>query len=265
MSEIYTLHRGHAPLLVSVPHAGTAVPDDIACRLSEEAKPLADTDWHVHTLYDFAASLGASVLVAHYSRYVVDLNRPPDNESLYPGQTTTGLIPIDTFDGNPVYQNDVDPDLSEVVGRVDGFWRPYHSALQTELDRIKAEHGHAVLWDAHSIASKVPRLFDGHLPDFNLGTNGGKSCAEDLADAVYAKAQSAEGYTSVLNGRFKGGYITRHYGKPQDGIHALQLELSQATYMQESAPWPFRIDLANKVRPHLREMLETCLAWKAGA
>lgn len=261
MSDVYELHRGKGPLLISVPHAGTAVPEDIAARFNSAALPLPDTDWHVDTLYDFAAGIGASMIVANYSRYVIDLNRPMDDRSLYPGQTTTGLIPIDTFDGDPIYQNDIDPDLAEVMARVEAYWKPYHNALAAELERIKAQHGHAVLWDAHSIASEVPRLFDGVLPDFNFGTNSGASCSESLAQRVFETAQGFEDYTSVINGRFKGGFITRNYGRPADGFHAIQLELSQATYMDERPPWPFRIDLANHVRPNIRTLLECCLDW----
>jgi len=262
MHDLFTLHRGRAPLLINVPHAGTRVTDDIAARFTDKAKALPDTDWHVDTLYDFAASLGASVMIAHYSRYVIDLNRPSDNQDLYPGQETTGLVPVDTFDGDHIYEQDIDPDVAEIMGRVDGFWTPYHSALQAELDRIKDEHGHAVLWDAHSIASTVPRLFEGRLPDFNIGTNGGESCDPTLESAVASAAAAADGYTSIVNGRFKGGHITRHYGDPENGVHAVQLEQSQATYMEEIPPWPYRIDLANKVRPHLQTMIETCLNWR---
>jgi N-formylglutamate deformylase len=262
MDPVYTLHRGRGPLMVSVPHAGTRVPDEIASRFSDAAKPVPDTDWHVDMLYDFAAGLGATVLIAHYSRYVVDLNRPPDGQSLYPGRATTGLVPVDTFEGEPIYEGDIDPDVSEVVGRVDGYWRPYHAVLERELTRLRDLHGHAVLWDAHSIASRVPCLFDGLLPDFNLGTNDGASCDPDLADAVLTRAEAAEDYTTVLNGRFKGGYITRRYGDPENGIHAIQLEQSQRTYLEEQPPWPFRIDLAKKVQPHLKAMLEACVEWR---
>jgi len=262
MSATYELLRGTTPLLVSIPHAGTDIPADIAERLTAAAWRVPDTDWYVDRLYDFAQGLGASVLIANCSRYVVDLNRPPDDESLYPGQTTTGLVPVDTFDGQPIYTDDIDPDFSEVMGRIEGYWQPYHTALGDELNRIRSQHGHAVLWDAHSIASEVPRLFDGRLPDFNLGTNAGRSCDPSLAVAVFDRAQAASGYTSVLNGRFKGGFITRNYGNPGRGIHALQLELSQITYMDEADPWPYRIDRANAVKPHLKAFLETCLAWK---
>lgn len=262
MSGPFTLHRGTKPLLVSIPHAGTMIPSEIEARLSDAGRAVADTDWHVHTLYDFAAGLGASVLIAQYSRYVIDLNRPPDDESLYPGQTTTGLVPVDTFDGEPIYRDDIDPDVSEVMGRVEGYWKPYHNALAGELERLRRAHGHAVLWDAHSIRSHVPRLFDGQLPDFNFGDNGGRSCDPSLTAAVVAAAAGAAGYSHVVNGRFKGGFITRNYGDPANGVHAIQLELSQATYMEERPPWPFRIDLANKVRPHLAAFLDLCAAWR---
>lgn len=261
-SPLFTLHQGTAPLLVSVPHAGTQVPDEIADRLAEHATPLPDTDWHVDRLYAFAKDLGASMLVSQVSRYVVDLNRPPDDTSLYPGQTTTGLIPIDTFHGEPIYQHDIAPDLSEEIARVEFYWQPYHTALADELARIKADHGHAVLWDAHSICSQLPRLFDGTLPDFNLGTNSGKSCDAGLFQRVHQIAEAAEGYDTVQNGRFKGGFITRNYGAPETGIHGIQLELSQRTYMNEAAPYDYREDLAGAVQPHLRAMLQCCLDWK---
>lgn len=261
MHPIFSLHGGTVPLLVSIPHSGIAVPDDIGSRMSEAGAAVPDTDWHVDRLYEFAGELGASVIVAHYSRYVVDLNRPPDDEPLYPGQTGTGLVPIDTFDGVGIYDRDITPDMAEVMARTDAFWEPYHQAVKNELERLVANHGHAVLWDAHSISSEVPRLFDGTLPDFNFGTNDGASCDESLIRAIMARAEGATGYSAVLNGRFKGGYITRHFGKPSAGVHAIQLELSQRTYMEEQAPWPYRIDLAAKVRPHLRGFLETCVEW----
>lgn len=265
MNGIFTLHPGDSPLIVSVPHAGTALPEGFADRLSPAARALPDTDWHVDRLYDFAKGLGATVLVARYSRYVVDLNRPPSDESLYPGQATTGLVPVDLFDGEPLYLNDVGPDMAETFYRVDEFWRPYHAALGQELARIKARHGHAVLWDAHSIASQVPRLFEGRLPDFNIGTYGGLSCAKSLSDAITGIAAEASrdmGYTHVLNGRFKGGYITRENGDPSSGIHAVQLELAQSTYMHEAPPYAYAPESASRVTPVLSAFLEACIDWR---
>lgn len=233
--SVFTLHRGEAPLLVSLPHDGTEVPEAIAARMLPAARAVPDTDWFVSRLYDFARGLGASVLVPRFSRYVVDLNRPPDDVSLYPGQNTTGLCPAVRFDGEPVYLPGQAPGPDEVASRVDTYWRPYHDALADELARLRARHGRVLLWEGHSIRGTVPFLFEGRLPDLNLGTAAGASCAlacQARLEAVLA-AQSA--YSWVANGRFKGGYITRHYGQPAQGVDAVQLELAQATYMDEDA------------------------------
>lgn len=251
--------EGRVPLLVSMPHVGLHIPEDIAGRMTGLALTRGDTDWHVDRLYDFIDALGASVVAATHSRYVVDLNRPPDGASLYPGQATTGLCPTTTFDGEPLYEDGAEPDEAEVARRVAGYWKPYHEQLAAELARLKAAHGHALLWDAHSIRSVVPRLFEGRLPDLNIGTAGGASCDPDVAGRVVAAAESARDYGAVLNGRFTGGYITRQYGRPGDGVHAIQLELSQRTYMDEDPPYRFRDDLAARVRPALRVMLESML------
>jgi len=258
--ELFRFTQGSAPLLVSMPHVGTHLPDLLARRMMPVARTVPDTDWHLEHLYDFAGALGASVLVATHSRYVVDLNRPPDDTNLYPGQDTTGLCPIDTFAKQPLYRMGEEPDDTEVRHRVGQYWRPYHAKLKEELARIKEKHGVALLWDAHSIASQVPRFFAGRLTDFNLGTAEGKSCAPEIGAKMLEIAKAAGGYTSVLNGRFKGGYITRTYGQPEAGVHAVQLELSEITYMDEPPPFAFREDLAAKVRPHLRAMLEDFLA-----
>jgi N-formylglutamate deformylase len=230
-----TLHRGTAPLLVSLPHDGTDIPDDIAVNLTDAARRVPDTDWYVSRLYEIARTLGASVLYPRYSRYVVDLNRSPDDVSLYPGQNTTGLCPIVRFSGEPVYLDGRLPTPADVAARVDRYWRPYHAALAGEIARLHALHGRVLLWEGHSIRSVVPFLFDGRLPDFNLGTAGGASCTpvtQARIEHVLA-AQSAASW--VVNGRFKGGYITRHYGDPTRGIDAVQLELAQTTYMDEDA------------------------------
>jgi N-formylglutamate deformylase len=254
--ELFRFRAGDSPLLVSMPHTGTFVPEWLAPRLSAAARALPDTDWHLERLYDFLDSLGASVLVATHSRYVVDLNRPPDNANLYPGKDTTGVVPMDTFQREPLYLPGFPPSDEEAAKRIESHWRPYHAKLFTVLNEIKATHGYALLWDAHSIFSEVPRFFEGRLPDFNLGTADGKSCGPGMGEALL---KSVDGHSAVLNGRFKGGYITRRYGAPANGVHAVQLELSEATYMRESAPYAFREDLARKVRPQLRTLLELFL------
>jgi len=231
--DIFSLHRGSAPLLVSLPHDGTHVPAAIAARLTDSAARVPDTDWHVSRLYDFARGLGASILVPTHSRYVVDLNRPPDDVSLYPGQNTTGLCPQVQFSGEPVYREGMAPDQAEVAARVETYWRPYHVALQIELQRLRQAHGGAVLWEGHSIRSEVPFLFEGRLPDFNLGTAGGSSCSLHLQARLASVLGSQDEYTHVVDGRFRGGYITRHYADPDNGIDAVQLELAQVNYMDE--------------------------------
>ena len=252
----FRLRQGSLPLLISMPHVGTHVPPALAARFSDEARQVPDTDWHLERLYDFADGLGASVLVATHSRYVVDLNRPPDNANLYPGQDTTGLCPVDTFDKTPLYAAGDVPGEAEIAARRDAIWHPYHQQLQAELARLRAAHGTVVLWDAHSIRSVVPRFFEGRLPDINLGTANGASCDPALAEALLDIGQQANGYSAVLNGRFKGGYITRQYGQPATGVHAVQLELTQCSYMQEALPFDYLPTVAADVQPHLRAMLQ---------
>lgn len=255
----FTFHRGTAPLLVSMPHVGTHVPDAIARRLNPEARSVPDTDWHLERLYGFAKSMGASVLVATHSRYVIDLNRPPDDSSLYPGQSVTALCPVDAFDSTPLYSGRLVPDAAEVAARREALWEPYHAQLREELNRMRATHGVAVLWDAHSIRSVLPRFFDGTLPDLNLGTAGGTSCDAALAQELFAIAETALDHTAVLNGRFKGGYITRRYGEPARNIHAVQLEMTQCSYMQEAPPFNYLPERAGRIQPTLQRMVEAAL------
>jgi len=255
----FRFHRGTRPLLVSMPHAGTYVPPAIAARLTDEARQVPDTDWHLEMLYDFARDMGASILVATHSRYVIDLNRPPDGASLYPGQSVTGLCPTDSFDDTPLYAAGDVPDEAEIAARREAIWVPYHAQLRREIDRMHAEHGVAALWEAHSIRSVLPRFFEGRLPDLNLGTNKGASCAPLLEQAVMAAAQQATPYTAVLNGRYTGGYITRHFGQPAQNVHAIQLEMTQRTYMQEALPFDYLPERAAQVQPHLKRMLDTVL------
>lgn len=260
----FRFRQGKRPLLISMPHVGTHVPPALAQRLTEEARGVPDTDWHLERLYDFADELGASVLVATHSRYVVDLNRPPDGSSLYPGQSVTGLCPVDTFDDTPLYQNPAEqPDDAEIAARREAIWRPYHAQLSAELARLKAVHGVAALWDAHSIRSVVPRFFDGRLPDLNLGTADGASCDPALAEQLLAIGRQAgqSGYSAVLNGRFKGGHITRHHGQPAQGVHAIQLEMTQASYMMEQPPFDYLPEKAVGIQPWVQRMLEAVLAY----
>lgn len=255
---IYTLHRGNAPLLVSLPHDGSEIPKALAARMTPSARRAPDTDWHVARLYAFAMALGASVLAPCYSRYVVDLNRPPDDTSLYPGQNTTGLCPVRQFSNQPVYRDGEEPDAAEVAARVDRYWRPYHDCLRAELERLLGTHGRVVLWEGHSIRGEVPFLFEGRLPDLNLGTAGGTSASPALQQRLEAVLAGQADYDWVANGRFKGGYITRHYGDPARGIDAVQLEISQRIYMDEGS---FAWDEAKAARAQqvLRALLRAAL------
>ena len=257
---VLQLHRGSAPLLISLPHDGSAIPSALAERMQPSARRAPDTDWHVSTLYAFARELGASILVPRYSRYVVDLNRPPDDTSLYPGQNTTGLCPAVQFTGEPVYLAGQEPTPDEVAQRVEAYWRPYHEALVAELARIRAEHGRAVRWEGHSITgSELPFLFEGRLPALNLGTSGGASCSPQLQASLEALLAGQGGYDWIVNGRFKGGYITRHYAAPVDGVQAVQLELSQRNYMDE-ASFVYDEAKAARLQPLLAQLLRACLA-----
>jgi N-formylglutamate deformylase len=257
----FRFKAGEVPLLVSMPHVGTDIPDEMAARLAPCALARADTDWHLAELYACAAELGASTLAARWSRYVIDLNRPPENTNLYPGLDTTGLCPVDTFGREALYQGGQAPTDEEVRERLQRYWRPYHEQLRAELGRLLARHGRVVLWDAHSIASRVPRFFDGRLPDLNFGTAEGKSCAPGLERAVVGVARAQDRFTIAVNGRFKGGHITRHYGQPERGVHAIQLEMCQCLYMDEAPPFAYRPDVAGQVQPLLREMMQAALEW----
>jgi len=256
----FHFHQGSLPLLISMPHVGTSIAPEIQDQYAPVAQNKTDTDWHLPLLYNMAEELGASVIHAQYSRYVIDLNRPQEDTSLYPGQDTTGLCPVDTFAKEALYLPGKQPDSAEIERRVALYWKPYHQQLNAELERMLEQHGVALLWDAHSIASRVPRFFEGKLPDLNFGTADGKSCAAQLQQALASTLeQQSTCYSSVFNGRFKGGYITRNYGQPARNIHAVQLEMSQCLYMNEESPYAYRADLAAQVQPLLRALLNTCL------
>lgn len=255
----YFFERGSLPLLVSMPHVGTQLPADLAARMTPRAKQVPDTDWHLPRLYDFLQAMGANLLVAVNSRYVIDLNRDPEGKSLYPGANNTELCPLTTFEFEPVYSPGQAPDEAEVAARVERYWKPYHAKLAEELAAIKARHGYALLFDAHSIKSVLPRFFEGRLWDINLGTGGGSSAAPAIGPALLAAAEAFASHTCILNGRFKGGYITRAYGNPAAHVHAAQLELSWRAYMDEGGSFAFDEALAGQVRPLLRSVIDTLL------
>lgn len=261
-AEWLHVSRGEAPLLLSLPHTGTQIPDDIAGQLRSTTLALVDTDCWVEKLYDFAPAMGVTVVRTTLSRTVIDVNRDPSGASLYPGQATTGLCPVTTFDGEPLYAQ-AEPDAAEIDRRRRLYFDPYHHALRTEISRLRARHGRVILYDAHSIRSRVPRLFEGRLPDFNIGTYDGRSCGSDLTRLIETVCDSTS-FTRVTNGRFKGGWITRHYGRPQTGVHAVQMELAQASYMEESCARPFPpYDPARAapMRRVLKELFERLLKW----
>lgn len=249
-------------MLVSMPHVGTILPSSLLARMDPRASDVEDTDWHLPQLYDFVRAMGASALMPRYSRYLIDLNRPPDDQPMYPGASNTELCPTRFFNGDPLYREGQQPDATERAQRRQSHWMPYHEALAGEIERLRSQHGCVLLWDAHSIRSEIPWLFQGRLPDLNLGTADGASADPSIAQALVDVCSHAKGeptFSHVLNGRFKGGYITRHYGAPKRGVHAVQLEMCQCLYMQERPPYAYRPDLAERIKPLLRQMLEAAL------
>lgn len=245
---------GDGPVVLGMPHTGTWLPEEIRSRLNVNGQLLADTDWHIDKLY--AGLLPKATIVrATFHRYAIDANRDPSGASLYPGQNTTGLVPMTDFDGEPLWQTP--PDDAEIEARRLAFHAPYHAALTAEMERVRARHGVAVLYDCHSIRSRIPFLFEGRLPDFNIGTNNASTCAPEIEAAIQDTCANAEGYTSILNGRFKGGWTTRHYGRPSEGWHAIQMELAQSTHLSTETP-PFAFDESKAAR--LRPVLQRALA-----
>ena len=256
MTDVFELHRGTSPVILGLPHTGTDVPADIWDRLNDNGRLLADTDWHIHTLY---AGLLPDVTTvrATFHRYVIDANRDPAGVSLYPGQNTTGLVPETDFDGKAIWKDGSGPTETDISERLARFHSPYHAALAAEVERVKATHGVAILYDCHSIRSHIPFLFEGKLPDFNIGTDMGRTCAPEIERATVESCAAATGYDHVLNGRFKGGWTTRHYGKPEAGVHAIQMELAQSTHLATETP-PFAYDTAKaeRLRIHLKTLLQ---------
>jgi N-formylglutamate deformylase len=260
--DVFTLHRGSTRLLVSVPHAGTRIPDELRDRFVDRALDVEDSDWHLDRLYGFARELGAGMIVPAFSRYVIDLNRPPDDAPMYADANNTELCPTRFFSGEPLYREGRAPDAAEVSRRRERYWRPYHDALAAELERIAAAYGHAILFDGHSIKSELPWLFEGRLPDLNLGTANGTSCAASLRTSLAGVLAQQRDFTHVVDGRFKGGYITRHYGRPAQHRHAVQLEMCFACYMDEAPPFAYDDSRSQRLKPVLAKLVEAMIAWR---
>ncbi len=262
MSEVFSLQEGSSPLILSFPHSGTDIPEAIAKKLTAEGQGLIDTDWHVPRLYEFTRDLDVTWLEARTSRYVIDLNRDPSGTSLYPGQSTTGLCPTQTFDGALLWQDGCEPNAQEVARRTQQYFAPFHEELTAQIARVKARHGFAVLYDCHSIRGTIPHLFEGDLPVLNLGTNQGRSCVGDFQQAIGAVMQNGP-YSHVINGRFRGGWITRHYGRPDEGVHTVQMEIAQHAYMEETPPWYWCGDRATALQSMLKDIFAAIMQWSA--
>ena len=251
----FELHRGDSPLILAFPHTGTGLPPEIQSRLNANGRLLADTDWHVDRLYQDLLP-EATIVRANFHRYVIDANRDPRDVSLYPGQNTTGLVPLTDFDGEPIWERGQEPGQGDIAARLAAFHRPYHVAIAQEIERVRSRHGIALLYDCHSIRPVIPYLFEGTLPDFNIGTNEGVTCHPELEQAALEIVATAASYSHVLNGRFKGGWTTRHYGKPANGVHAIQMELAQSTHLGDGA---HRFDYDEAKADRLRPVLKTLL------
>ncbi len=253
--SVFEVKQGSSPVILGFPHTGTDVPSAIWDRLNDTGRLLADTDWHIHRLYDGLLP-DVTTVRATFHRYVIDANRDPEGSSLYPGQNTTGLIPDTDFDGLSIWKDNQKPTEADIAARLAEFHAPYHAAFLAEVERVKAIHGMAIIYDCHSIRSHIPFLFEGKLPDFNVGTDMGKTCDPAIEAATFDVASKAKGYTSILNGRFKGGWTTRHYGRPGTGVHAIQMELAQSTHLTtEAAPFAYDEAKAEKLRLHLKDIL----------
>lgn len=255
MNSSYTLTTGNIGVLISMPHNGQLIPKHIADTMTSTAKAVPDTDWYMDRLYDFASEMGAYVISPKYSRYVIDLNRASSGEALYANANNTELCPTTAFNLSPLYLENKQPTEQEINDRIADYWQPYHQELATTLAHLKQKYNKVVLLDAHSILSKVPRFFEGRLPDFNFGSGDGISCAQELMQNIELLDLSP--YTSTSNGRFKGGYITRAYGNPEQNIHAIQLELSQFTYMDEPSDH-YNEQKAEQVKVKLKAIVQ-CL------
>ena len=252
---------GNSPIILGMPHTGTYVPGGVFSKLNANGQTLADTDWHIDKLYE--GLLGVATIVrANFHRYVIDANRDPSGKSLYPGQNTTSICPLTDFDGEAIYIAGQEPDESDIALRIAEFHVPYHAALAAEIKRVREKFGVAILYDCHSIRSHIPFLFDGRLPDFNIGTNEGQTCAPEIEQITHDICQEADGFTIILNGRFKGGWTTRHYGLPRNGVHAIQMELAQCRYLEsEQLPFNYSSEKSTSLRLYLKQILDQLSSW----
>lgn len=253
--NVFKVTEGDSPIILGQPHGGTYVPAEISARLNERGRELSDTDWHIHRLYDGLLD-GITTVSSNIHRYVIDANRDPSGVSLYPGQNTTSLCPTTDFDGKAIWAKGQEPSEDEISARLAAYHTPYHKALAEQIARVQAKHGVAILYDCHSIRSDIPHLFEGQLPVFNIGTDNGETCHPLIEVATQEACFAAPEYDTVLNGRFRGGWTTRHYAQPKNGVHVIQMELAQRAYMDETAPWNYRADRAEKLRPVLGRILE---------
>jgi formiminoglutamase len=267
MTDWLEIARGNAPLIVCFPHGGTAIPSEIETRLASPWLARKDTDWHIADLYAFVHDRGATTIGTAISRTVIDCNRDPSGASLYPGQATTGFCPVETFDGEPLYAG-APPDEAEIAHRREQWFDPYHAAIRAEIERLRTMHERIVLYDAHSIRSRIPRLFEGELPHFNIGTNGGATCAPELRHALIGIC-AASGASHVVDGRFRGGWTTRHHGAPERGVHAVQMELAMRGYLTEPKTpspgnWPAPLSDIPAILPTLHRVIDACLDFAKG-
>lgn len=254
MKSVEVKH-GNLPLVLAIPHSGNYIPEEILNTITEPAKQLIDTDWNVHRLYDNLLP-GTTVIKALFHRYVIDANRDPSGSALYPDRPTTALCPLTTFDGDSLYLSRQEPNESEITRRRIAFHIPYHNALRKVLNLARSKHGIVILYDCHSIRSRILNLFPSHPPDFNIGTNDGTTCSPAIENKVRDICEQSDEFSTVVNDRFKGGWTTRNYGQPSKGIHAIQMELAQSTCMLECSPWTYDDKKAQILRQVLARILK---------
>ncbi len=249
--------NSEVPILLSVPHCGTAFPEELASDYKPEfVRAPEDTDWFVDTLYDFAAELGIGLIAANYSRWVIDLNRNPQSKPLYAdGRIITALCPVTTFTGQSIYKDErKEVETGEVQRRRNVYFDPYHQKIKGLLDVLKKKYGKVLLWDCHSIRQQVLTIQKDKFPDLILGDADGTSASPGLIETVLGGLDHSD-YSVSHNHPFKGGYITRHFGRPSENQHALQLEMTKMNYMDDSE-MSYDKSRAEKIRALLKSIFE---------